>query len=59
MKKEFIIPEINITAFETENILTSSSLLLDNAYNSATTNGGLTIDGKSDLTTDDIFTIEF
>ncbi len=58
MKKEFIIPEINITAFETENILTTSSLL-DNAYNSATTNGGLTIDGKSDLTTDDIFTIEF
>ena len=58
MKKEFIIPEINITAFETENILTTSSLL-DNAHNSATTNGGLTIDGKSDLTTDDIFTIEF
>lgn len=58
MKKEFIIPEINITAFETENILTTSSLL-DNAYNSATTNGGLTIDGKSDLTTNDIFTIEF
>lgn len=59
MKKEFAIPEINISEFSAENIVTVSSALMNDAAASVTTGGGLTIDGQSNISPDKLFTINF
>lgn len=59
MKKEFAIPEINISEFSAENIVTVSSALMNDAAASVTTGGGLTIDSQSNISPDKLFTINF
>lgn len=54
MKKEYIIPDMAVKSFDTEEILTVSS-----ATENALRSGDLKVNGKSLDTNSNIFSIEF
>ena len=58
MKKEYTAPEITISKFAAENVVTLSAV--EAAYQQLTTEGGsLTIDGVSQVTPDNLIKFKF